>query len=99
MKWSKAFKNWFQDLFGKGRNQGDSINGQARKILQMIRNTREVEYSCDEVFELLDQYAEMLIRGEDGSQLMPLVKHHLEMCGDCREELEALLHILQMSPA
>ncbi len=30
---------------------------------------------------------------------MPLVEHHLEMCGCCREELEALVQILEANPA
>jgi hypothetical protein len=26
---------------------------------------------------------------------MPMVKQHLDLCGDCREEYEALLNIVQ----
>ncbi len=99
MNWSKAFKNWLQRLRrGRGVRE-DFVNGPMRKFLHMIVNTRETEYSCDQVYELLDQYAEMVARGEDVSRLMPLVKHHIEMCQDCREELEALLRIMQVSPA
>jgi predicted anti-sigma-YlaC factor YlaD len=36
----------------------------------------------------------MVRRGEDTASLMPLVEHHLKMCPDCREEVEALLRIL-----
>ena len=67
---------------------------QAEKMLHMIQNTREVELSCDEVHELLDQYSEMAIRGEDVASLLPLVHYHLDMCPDCREEYEALSRIL-----
>lgn len=67
---------------------------QAKKMLQMIRNTKEVELSCDEVHALLDQYAEMANRGEDVENLLPLVHFHLDMCPDCREEYEALSRIL-----
>jgi hypothetical protein len=48
---------------------------------------------------LLDQYAEAVERGEDTAQLMPLVKHHLDLCRDCHEEYEALLNILESSPS
>jgi hypothetical protein len=46
----------------------------------------------------MDQFAEMVMRGEDVAHLMPLVQHHLDMCADCREEFEALLRILRASP-
>ena len=68
------------------------------KLLQMVESTEEVELSCDEVFALLDQYAELQARGADAASLLPLVTKHLERCGDCREEYEALLRILGASP-
>lgn len=70
----------------------------AQKILGMLEKTQEEEFTCDEVFALLDQFTEMAARGEDVASLMPMVKQHLDICGDCREEYEALLNILQ-SPA
>lgn len=68
---------------------------QAKKMLRMIENTQEEELSCDEVFGLLDVYAEMALRGEDVTEHLPLVKHHLDMCPDCREEYEAVMRILE----
>ena len=67
----------------------------ADAMIQMIKNTQDVEISCDEAHRLLGEFAEMTIRGEDTAALMPLVHHHLEMCPDCREEYEALMQILQ----
>jgi len=61
----------------------------------MLELTEENEYSCDDVFRLLDQYSEMVARGENASELMPLIKHHLDLCKDCLEEYEALMSILQ----
>ena len=68
---------------------------QAKKMLHMVQNTQDLELSCDDVFELLDQYTEMAMRGEDVVGLLPLVHNHLEMCPDCREEYEALTRILK----
>lgn len=62
----------------------------------LVAQTAEEEYSCEQVYELADQYAELLLQGEDGAILMPQVKHHLEICGDCCQEFELLLQILQM---
>jgi hypothetical protein len=69
-----------------------------KAMLRKIGQTQEIELPCGEVFDLLDQYAEMAANGEGTAQLMPLVKQHLEMCPDCREEFEALLKVLQSSP-
>ena len=64
---------------------------------RMIGHTRNTELSCDEVYQLLDIYAEMSIRGEDTGHLMPLIKHHLEMCKDCLEEFDTLKNMLELS--
>lgn len=70
-----------------------------QKLIGMIEKTQEIELSCDEVYSLLDQYTEIVDRGENAHKLMPLVEHHIDICPDCREEFEALLRILQASPA
>jgi hypothetical protein len=70
-----------------------------RKLAGMLAHTQDEEYTCDEVLAVLDQFAEMVMRGEDAAGLMPLVQHHLDMCGDCREEFEALLRILRAASA
>jgi hypothetical protein len=70
-------------------------NDQLKRLLQNIARTRDIEIGCDEVYEVLDQYAEAVARGEDASAIMPLLKHHLDMCPDCFEECEALLEILE----
>jgi len=70
-----------------------------KNYLIAVQHTHEVEYDCDEVYNLMDQYTEMVNSGEDAAQLMPLVKQHLEMCHCCLEEYEALLRILEKSSA
>jgi hypothetical protein len=95
----EAMKRLLRGL-GIGDNRGRATEAaELEGFSRMIAGTREVEYSCDEVYELLDQFAELVERGEDVSQLMPLVQYHMEMCMDCREEMEALLRILRASPA
>ena len=94
---------WFMDrlkrIIQQMRSGGDSSEQVLRKLLNAIEQTQDVEYSCDEVYQLLDQYTEAVERGEDTAQIMPLVKHHLDMCPDCREEFEALLSVLEGNPA
>ena len=85
---------------GSNKEESDmQLPAEFQKLIGMIENTQELELSCDEVYRLLDEYTEIVDRGENAQKLMPLVEHHIEICPDCREEFEALLRILQATPA
>lgn len=96
-------KQLLQRLFGSNKNQSaPPSNGiqtdkseMMQNVLTMLSNTQDVELTCDEVFAVLDQFAELAARGEDVSKLMPLVKHHLGMCPDCLDEYKVLESIVQ----
>ena len=68
-----------------------------KRMINMVGSTADIEIACEEAYRLLDEYADMLVRGEDPAALLPQVKHHLEMCMDCREELETLLEALRVT--
>jgi hypothetical protein len=70
-----------------------------KRMIHMVDSTADIEIACEEAYRLLDEYADMLLRGEDPVKLLPQVKHHLEMCMDCREELDVLLAALRASTA
>jgi hypothetical protein len=95
----EAIKNLLER---EGQGKESSSGAQVVELTgfaRMIADTRQDEYSCEGIYELIDQVAEMVSRGEDVSQVMPLVQHHLDFCRDCHEELEALMRILEASPA
>ena len=69
------------------------------RLLQMIRNTQDDEVSCDEFDRFLDEYAELAQKVDDMHEIMPLVKNHIDLCPECREEYEALMRILENSQA
>ena len=48
------------------------------------------EVSCDECFERLDEYVELVLRGADAEARVPGMGAHLEGCPACREEHESL---------
>ena len=99
MKLTEIIKRFTQRL-GRENEEGKMQAPEAlRKIIQMIEVTQEVELSCDDVYYLLDQYAELAVKDGNTAQLMPLVEHHIEICPDCREEFEALLRVLKAAPA
>jgi hypothetical protein len=64
-------------------------------LMRRLEKTLENSYSCEESFALLDEYVELVASDEEAKRLMPLVKNHIDMCPDCREEFEILLHILK----
>lgn len=100
-----AFKRFLRQLFGRAGARPVPPHAEMQaspaemmeKLATMLDQTEPVEMSCDEVFALLDQFAELAARGEDVAKLMPLVKQHLEMCADCREEYQVLATILDNS--
>lgn len=89
-------------LFGREEQlpsaNGPMDGGILLGLMEQIEHTREVELTCDEVLALMDQFAEMTLRGEDAAQYLPLVQQHLELCADCQEELDALMRILHEAP-
>jgi hypothetical protein len=66
-----------------------------KDMLELLVKNHAKELTCDEAFELLDQFVEAVARGEDVSQLMPMMEHHLSLCRDCFEEFEALLRVVE----
>jgi hypothetical protein len=66
-----------------------------KALIGEIAETREAEIGCDECFEQLDRFVETRLTGLNADQAMPLVQDHLEICGECREEFEALLAALR----
>ncbi len=71
-----------------------SLAGAAR-LGRELGSTQETEFDCEQVYKLLDQFADAVQRGENGAPWMPLIRAHLERCSDCRQEFEALLKVLQ----
>ena len=63
-------------------------------LLGMISSVSDDEIDCDQAFELMHQYADMVESGQDATSLLPEVHRHIEICKDCREELEALLRAI-----
>lgn len=48
------------------------------------------EVSCEQCFELLDEYVDLELAGADADALVPGVRAHLEGCPACREDHESL---------
>jgi uncharacterized protein with PIN domain len=66
-----------------------------KKLLHSVKNTRLDEIGCEECFHQLHEFAEMELEGKSPEKAMPLVHDHLQKCGECREEFEALLEAME----
>ncbi len=90
-----------QRLWGKIRGVKGPTRMQAMppeqlaRMMRMVATTRPDEIGCEECYEQLDRFAELALAGRNAAEAMPLVQDHLERCGDCREEFEALLAALR----
>jgi hypothetical protein len=77
----------------------DTVKLESQRLKQLVRGiatARPDEFACEECFEQLDCFVEMTLAGRNPTEAMPLVQDHLDRCGDCREEFEALLAALHM---
>ena len=95
----ETIKNLISRVLGETPSPEQQKEDLVRGLMAALRDTRPDELSCDEVFEVVDQYAEAIVQGKDAQELMPLVHHHINMCGECREELELLLEMMQIQTA
>ncbi len=66
-----------------------------KMLLRVVFGTQPKELTCDECFDQVQAFAEMVIVGKDAANAMPLVQAHLDGCGECHEEFEALLTVLR----
>ena len=58
--------------------------------LDRILGPTGFEVTCEQCFELLDQYVELELAGAGADQRLPGLRTHLEGCPACREDHESL---------
>jgi hypothetical protein len=59
-------------------------------ILTRLLGPSGPEVSCEQCFELLDEYVELELAGEDADRRLPGLSEHLQGCPACREDHESL---------
>ena len=60
-----------------------------------IYETRDVEISCTECFDLVSGFVEIQVAGQDAAAASAPVKQHLDQCRACREEYEVLHDLIR----
>jgi hypothetical protein len=58
--------------------------------LDRILGPTEPEVTCEQCFDLLDQYVEVEVAGADADAQLPGLRAHLAGCPACREDHESL---------
>jgi hypothetical protein len=53
------------------------------------------EVTCEQCFELLDQYVDLELAGRDAEAALPGMRAHLEGCPACAEDHESLRDLVQ----
>ena len=61
-----------------------------RDLIPRLLGPAEPEVSCETCFELLDQYVELELAGEDADARLPGMSAHLQGCPACHEDHESL---------
>jgi hypothetical protein len=67
-----------------------STDHRQRELIARLLGPSGPEVSCEECFELLDEYVELELAGEDAAARLPGVREHLQGCPACHEDHESL---------
>ena len=63
---------------------------QIKTLIDVIAATREQEVDCDGCLAALAEFAEADLAGKSLPEALGIIKAHLDICGECREEYAAL---------
>ena len=60
------------------------------ELMTRLLGPEAPEVSCEQCFELLDEYADLQLAGADADRRLPGMREHLQGCPACREDHESL---------
>jgi hypothetical protein len=67
-----------------------STDDRERELVASLLGPAGPEVSCDECFELLDEYVDLELSGGDPNTRLPGMSAHLDGCPACREDHDSL---------
>jgi len=67
-----------------------STDDRHRELIARLLGPSGAEVSCEECFELLDEYVDLELAGEDADTRLPGMREHLQGCPACNEDHESL---------
>ena len=63
-------------------------------LLGQTAKTREHELNCNECLDLVAEFIELELAGKTIPSGLDAVRHHLDLCPECREEFDTLRDVL-----
>ena len=62
-----------------------------QELIARLLGPAGAEVTCEECFELLDQYVDLELAGTDADARLPGMREHLQGCPACAEDHASLL--------
>lgn len=77
-----------------------TIDREQQQRVEGLLGPTGYEVSCEQCFELLDEYVDLELAGKDADAAIPGLRTHLDGCPACREDHESLRALVESdSPA
>ena len=73
-----------------------STDDRGQELLRGLLGPVGPEVTCDECFELLDEYVELELAGEDADRRLPGMREHMQGCPACDEDHESLRDFVRL---
>jgi hypothetical protein len=67
-----------------------STDHRHEELITRLLGPEGAEVSCEDCFELLDEYVDLELAGDDADARLPGMGEHLQGCPACREDHESL---------
>jgi len=68
-----------------------------RELIARLLGPAGHEVTCEECFELLDEFVELELAGQDPDKALPGMREHLKGCPACNEDHESLRDLVAES--
>jgi anti-sigma factor RsiW len=75
------------------------MSAKNEELIARLLGPADPEVSCEDCFELLDQYVDLELAGEDADARLPGMRAHLEGCPACHEDHESLRELVAADDA
>jgi len=74
-------------------------NDQSVATIERLLGPAGPELTCEQCFELLDEFVELEVAGRRAEARVPGMTAHLEGCAACKEDRESLAALLRANTA
>jgi hypothetical protein len=66
------------------------------QLLNRLLGPADPEVTCEQCFELLDEYVELELAGADADRQIPWLREHLQGCPACHEDHQSLRDFVRL---